>query len=84
MIKDIERKLREHIDEFSPNDLAYHKDLSIDFMREFKDRINFLKLYDIIERRLYSGIFSNEWYLEEDRRKQIQSEFVIPYLKEQL
>ena len=76
-----ESELREHIDEIGNGTLSYLDDLSIDFLREFKDRINFLKMYDHIMRsRVFLG-FNEEWFEKEEKRKRIQNEFVIPYIR---
>lgn len=42
-----EQYLREHIDEYAPDEIAFYAfqyDFSLDFMREWKDRIDFFKL----------------------------------------
>ena len=76
-----ESNIREHIDEIENGTLSYLDELSMDFLREFKDRIDFLKMYDHIMRsRVFLG-FNEEWFEQEEKRKRIQSEFVIPYLR---
>lgn len=78
-----ESNIREHIDEISEGSLSYMYELSIDFLREFKDKINFFKMYDhIMRNRVFLG-FNEEWFEQEERRKRIQSEFVIPYIREE-
>lgn len=76
-----ERKVREKIDEFTPNDLAHFTDFSIDFYREFKDRINFFKLYDILERcfHVFYYVFNEERTREQERMKKIQKELLTWY-----
>ena len=50
-----ESKLREYIDDYAPDELAMYAcqlDFSLDFMREWKDRIDFFKLqYKMEEKR---------------------------------
>lgn len=78
-----ESNIREYIDEIENGTLSYMDKLSIDFLREFKDRIDFLKMYDHIMRsRVFLG-FNEDWFEQEKKRKRIQSEFVIPCIKKE-
>lgn len=44
--------MREHIDEYGPDELAYLcQEFSIDFLREFKDNIDFFKLKYQLEQK---------------------------------
>lgn len=77
-----ESELREHIDEIGNGTLSYLDDLSMDFLREFRGRIDFLKMYDHIMRtRVFLG-YNEEWFEQEEKRKRIQSEFVIPHIRD--
>lgn len=50
----IEEYLREHIDEYAPDELAmyaFQQGLSLEFCREWKDRIDFFKLQYRLEEK---------------------------------
>ena len=78
-----EEYIREHIDEFSPSDLAWHTKLSLDFYREFKDKINFHRLYGHMDKQF--NIDFPFWYFGEDkdeekeRMRKIQQELLTYY-----
>ena len=46
MKKFTERTMRQHIDEYGPDELAFFcLDFSLDFLREFQDRLNWLAIF---------------------------------------
>lgn len=50
--KESEEYIREHIEEYAPDELAHFcLDFSIDFLREWKDRIDFFKMQYNIEEK---------------------------------
>ena len=76
-----QNEIRENIDNYTPNQLAYFTEFSIDFYREFRDRINFFKLYEIMDRKInvFFYVCDEESNQYRKRMKQIQCELLKWY-----
>ena len=79
-----ESEWREHIDEYAPDELAmyaFQQDFSLDFMREWKDRIDFFKLQYRIEEKWKQADSVEELQFWDKKGEEIQE--LVHYYYEQ-
>ena len=62
-----EQYVREHIEEMTPFDITLYTELSIDFIREFKDKVDWNEVHVLLECRQKHN---PNWYFDYEGRKE--------------
>lgn len=71
-----ESSLRENIDNYTEEELSSMPNLSLDFIREFRDRIDLIKMYAILIITQAPPILSDKWYRWKERLQMFQTELL--------
>lgn len=73
---DLEFIMRENIDDYDKESLSHCAYLSINFIREFRDRIDINKMCEILKNYPEPPVLTDQWYRWRDKLWKFQQEFL--------
>ena len=73
---DLEFTIREYIDNYNMEFLSSIPYLSINFLREFRDRIDINEMYETLKNYPEPPVLTDQWYRWRDKLWKFQQEFL--------